>query len=60
MRGYSSRAQSKYEEEEIMSDENHEPEDLDWDLEDRDARLASGELTAEVDDPTEVVVGEDD
>jgi hypothetical protein len=34
--------------------------ELEWDLDDRDARLASGELTAEVEDPTVVLVGEDD
>lgn len=35
-------------------------EALDWDLADRDARLASGELTEPIEDPTEVVVAEDE
>jgi hypothetical protein len=41
-------------------DEEGQPEDLEWDIEDRDRRLESGELTEECEDPTEVVVGEDD
>lgn len=44
----------------MAHDEEGQPVDLDWDLEDRDQRVASGELTAECEDPTEVVVGEDD
>jgi len=33
--------------------------DLEWDIEDRNARLDSGELYKNIDDPTEVVVYED-
>lgn len=33
---------------------------LEWDTDDRDARLASGELLEDPGDPTEVVVTEDD
>jgi len=33
---------------------------FEWDTEDRDKRLESGELTEPVDDPTEVIVGEDE
>lgn len=33
--------------------------ELEWDLEDRNARLITGELTRPIDDPTEVVVEED-
>lgn len=43
-----------------LRDEQGDLEDLEWDVEDRDDRIASGELTAEVDDPTEVAVSEDD
>ncbi len=34
--------------------------DLEWDLKDRDRRVASGELTEPIADPTEVIVSEDD
>ena len=34
--------------------------ELEWDIADRDVRLESGELTEEIDDPTEVVVSEDE
>lgn len=34
--------------------------ELEWDLDDRDSRLASGKLTVEIEDPTEVVVSEDE
>ena len=33
--------------------------ELEWDLEDRDARLESGELYEEIPDPTEVLVDAD-
>lgn len=33
---------------------------LEWDIEDRDSRLESGELTELIEDPTEVWVGEDE
>jgi hypothetical protein len=35
-------------------------ETLEWDIEDRDSRLESGELTEPIEDPTVVVVGEDE
>ena len=34
--------------------------DLEWDLKDRDARVESGELLEEIEDPTEIAVSEDD
>lgn len=42
-----------------MEDEELELE-LEWDTEDRDARLASGELTEPIEDPTVVAVKEDE
>lgn len=41
-----------------MSDQP--PEDLEWDIEDRDARVASGELLRDRPDPTDVLVPEDE
>jgi hypothetical protein len=34
--------------------------ELEWDIEDRDKRLESGELTEPIEDPTEVIVRGDE
>ena len=43
-----------------MSDPEEEILDLEWDISDRDARLASGELTEDIPDPAVTIVSEDE